>query len=160
MKMLARGYLWWPGLNNAIQNFVSKCIPCELERKKTPRAPLHPWLWTITPWEHIHIDYAEIDKQHFLVIVDVYSKWVKIFPTQLTNAGKTINILCNLWSTYGLPKELVSDNSPPFTSREFEEFVKNNGVRHILSPPYHPAINGQAERVVFLTYRNTPHTVT
>ncbi len=148
MKMLARGYLWWPGLNNGIQNFVSNCIPCELERKKTPCAPLHLWSWTTTPWECIHIDYAEIDQQHFLVSVDGYSKWVEIFPTQLTNAGKTINILCKLLSAYGLPKELVSDNGPPFTSREFEEFVKNNGVRHILSPPYHPAINGQAERVV------------
>ncbi len=62
MRMLARGYLWWPGLDNDIQNFVSKCTPCELERKQPPCAPLHPWSWTTTPWERIHIDYAEIDK--------------------------------------------------------------------------------------------------
>ncbi|KAG1941992.1 retrotransposable element [Pimephales promelas] len=123
MKALARGYLWWPGLDQDIQNF-------------------------------------------------------------LTNTEKTINLLRHLWAAYGFPKELVSDNGPPFTSREFEEFLRNNGVRHILSPPYHPATNGQAERVVqtfkkawerlraqfvaphlrlvrfLLTYRNTPHTVT
>ncbi len=62
MKMLARGYLWWPGLDNDIQNFVSKCTPCELERKQPSCAPLHPLSWTTTPWERIHIDYAEIDK--------------------------------------------------------------------------------------------------
>ncbi|KAL1249314.1 hypothetical protein QQF64_020319 [Cirrhinus molitorella] len=148
MKTLARGYLWRPGLDTDIQNFVSTCIPCELERKQPPCVPLHPWSWTTTPWERIHIDYAEIDKQHFLLIVDVHSKLVEIFPTQLTNAEKTISILRHLWSAYGLPKELVSDNGPPFTSREFEEFLKNNGVCRILSAPYHPATKGQTERVV------------
>ncbi|GAA6075365.1 uncharacterized protein K02A2.6-like, partial [Tachysurus ichikawai] len=74
MKALARGYLWWPGLNQDIQNFVSKCAPYELGRNQPPCAPLHPWSWTTTPWERIHIDYAEVDKQHFLVIVDVHSK--------------------------------------------------------------------------------------
>ncbi len=184
MKALARGYLWWPGLDQDIQNLVSKCTPCELGRNQPPSAPLHPWSWATTPWERIHIDYAEIDKQHFLLIVDAHSKWVEIFPTHLTNAEKTINILRHLWASYGFPKELVSDNGPPFTSREFEEFLRKNGVRHVLSPPYHPATNGQAERVVqifkkawerlraqsvaphmhlarfLLTYRNTPHTVT
>lgn len=65
MKTLARGYLWWPGLNNDIQNFVSKCAACELEQKQPLCAPLGPWSWTTTPWERIHIDYSEIDKQHF-----------------------------------------------------------------------------------------------
>ncbi|KAL0151789.1 hypothetical protein M9458_052940 [Cirrhinus mrigala] len=184
MKALARGYLWWPGLDQDIQDLVSKCTPCELGRNQPPSAPLYPWSWATTPWERIHIDYAEIDKQHFLLIVDAHSKWVEIFPTHLTNAEKTINILRHLWASYGFPKELVSDNGPPFTSWEFGEFLRKNGVRHVLSPPYHPATNGQAERVVqifkkawerlraqsvaphmrlarfLLTYRNTPHTVT
>lgn len=117
---LARGYLLWPGLDQDIQNFVSQCTPCEFGRNQSPSTPLHPWSWTKTPWERIHIDYAEIDKQHFLVIVDVQSKWVEIFCTQLTNAEKTVNLLCHLWASYGFPKVLVSDNGPPLISKEFE----------------------------------------
>ena len=49
---------------------------------------------------------------------------------------------------YGLPCQLVSDNGPQFTSFEFEHFLKLNGVKHILSTPYHPATNGAAERLV------------
>lgn len=88
--------------------------------KSIPQHPLHPWSCTKTPWERIHIDYTEIDKQHFLVIVDVHSKWVEIFCTQLTNAEKTVNLLCHLWASYGFPKVLVSDNGPPLISKEFE----------------------------------------
>lgn len=117
-------------------------------------------------------------------MVDVHSKWMEVFPTQLTTAEKSINLLRHLFASFGLVKELVSDNGHPFTSNDFEMFLKNNGVRHILSPPYHPASNGAAERAVqtfkkawtrlkvqsvptqqrlprfLFTYRNTPHTVT
>ena len=35
-----------------------------------------------------------------------------------------------------------------FTSQEFEEFLKLNGIQHYRSAPYHPATYGEAERVV------------
>lgn len=35
-----------------------------------------------------------------------------------------------------------------FSSTEFEEFMTNNGIKHNISFPYHPATNGQPERTV------------
>ena len=53
-----------------------------------------------------------------------------------------------MFSRYGLPEHIVSDNAPNFTSEEFQHFLKVNGIRHIKSAPYHPATNGLAERMV------------
>ncbi|KAJ8276412.1 hypothetical protein COCON_G00081640 [Conger conger] len=43
----------------------------------------------------------------------------------MTTAEKTIDLLRHLWASFDLPNELVSDNGQPFTSKEFEDFLKN-----------------------------------
>ena len=53
-----------------------------------------------------------------------------------------------MFASYGLPKILVSDNGPQFKSSEFVKFLNNNGVKHVVTPPYHSASNGMAERLV------------
>ena len=45
-----------------------------------------------------------------------------------------------------------SDNAINFTSEEFAEFVKKNGIEHVKTAPYHPALNGMVERV-FQTFK-------
>jgi len=43
---------------------------------------------------------------------------------------------------------LVTNNGTTFTSREFSEFMKECGIVHVMSAPYHHATNGLAQRAV------------
>ena len=42
----------------------------------------------------------------------------------------------------------MPDKGSQFLFEEFEIFLKENGVRHIRSAPYHPAPNGEAKSAV------------
>ena len=53
-----------------------------------------------------------------------------------------------IFSTFGLPEILVTDNSPSFVSQEFEEFLHRNGIKHKTTNPYHAVSNGLAEQAV------------
>ena len=84
----------------------------------------------------------------FLIIVDTHSKWFEIFPMKKTTTSNNIEKLYILFSHVGLPTVIVSDNGPQFVSDEFRLFIAQNVIKHIMSAPYHPRTNGQAERLV------------
>ena len=54
---------------------------------------------------------------------------------------RTSKMKCLLFAQFGLPATVVTDNGTQFISEEFEQLMKNNGIKHILSASYHPATN-------------------
>ena len=185
MKCLARSFLWWPGLDKDIENLVKSCLPCQSEKPSPAAAPLHPWVWPTKPWQRIHVDFAgPFMGSMYLVVVDAHSKWPEVYEMSSTTVAKTITVLRHIFAAYGLPEQVVSDNGPQFSSKDFAVFMKENGVKHIKSAPYHPSSNGAAERFVqtfksamkagshenrtlphllenfLLTYRTSPHATT
>ena len=65
-----------------------------------------------------------------------------------TTSPKVIETIHSMVSHYGLPEQLVSDNRLQFTSGEFAQSMRNNGIKHIKCAPYHLASNGLIERFV------------
>ena len=56
MKGIARGVVWWPGLDVEIEKRVQACLLCQQNQKAPASAPLHPWEWPAKPWSRIHVD--------------------------------------------------------------------------------------------------------
>jgi hypothetical protein len=148
MKALSRSYFWFPHLDTAIEDMVNGCEACQAMQKESPSVPLIPWEYPTRIWERVHIDFGEFDKRNFLLLVDAHTKWLEVVEMKTTTSHQTIIQLRRLFASYGLPEVLVSDNGPQLVSWEMEQFLRNNGIRHSLSPPYHPATNGAVERCV------------
>ena len=84
-----------------------------------------------------------------MILGNAYSKWIEVIDMKSSiTSNSTIRELRKLFSRFGIPKILVSDNGTSLTSHEFEIFCNKNGINHIKIPSYRPASNGQAEIIV------------
>ena len=71
MKRIARGVVWWPKIDTAIEKTVQDCQACQLHQKSPAPTPLHPWEWLTRPWSRIHIDHTgPFMGKTFFVLVD------------------------------------------------------------------------------------------
>ena len=187
MKMLARSYVWWPRIDSEIELMVKACPGCQSVQKEQSAVFLHPWEHTARPWERIHLDFAgPFRGKYFLVVVDSHSKWPEVITMHDITSQATILELAKIFARWGNPVQLVTDNGAQLTSKEFEDFLTRQGIKHIRTAPYRPQTNGLAERMVqtvknclkaylsggdqrplelqlasfLLQYRNTPHSTT
>ena len=104
MKGIARSYLWWPGLDKAIEQLAKSCVECQSVKSSPATAPLQPWVWPQRVFQRVHIDFAgPFQGTNFLVVVDAFSKWPEVYTMQSTTVTKTIEVLrhvliCYVWS--------------------------------------------------------------
>ncbi|XP_043235721.1 uncharacterized protein K02A2.6-like [Amphibalanus amphitrite] len=181
MKQLARMHVWWPNMDKEVEAEVRRCQGCWQKRAEPPCTDLHPWEFAKGPWQRIHLDFAgPVDGKLYVVLIDSFSKWMEIAPMKHITSEKTIEYLLNVFARFGLPHQIVTDNGPQLVSKEFEGFLKRNGIRHVRTAPFKPATNGAAERAVgclkgylkatsgkkmnlpnfLMAYRNTPQATT
>lgn len=84
----------------------------------------------------------------FLVDVDAYARWADTFHFADHHNQQTYWLFKALFASYWLPKEVVTEIGPQFTSGAVEWFINFNAVQQIVTPAYHPASQMLAERLV------------
>ncbi|CAB0017172.1 unnamed protein product [Nesidiocoris tenuis] len=150
MKSIATLQVWWPKINQKIESFVKNCEGCQKTRPTGPaESPVYFWNTPLEKWSRLHVDYAgPFEGKYWFILMDATSKWLEVIPVNHPSTAKTISVMREIFTRFGVPKSIVSDNGPQFTSHEFEKFCRNNNILHIKSTPYHPRTNGLAERAV------------
>lgn len=153
-KQRLREKYWWPGLDKHVETTIRSCAICQSADKsaKNSPTPLQPIPLPDKPWDKIAIDIvgpferAPTDCRFVISVVDYFSKWPEVaFCADVTSRTVT-KFLLSLFAREGYPTEIVSDHGRQFTSREFESFLEDRGIRHIFSAVYHPQANGLVER--------------
>ncbi|XP_063627468.1 uncharacterized protein K02A2.6-like [Cydia splendana] len=151
MKSLARSYVWWPGIDAEIEKTCMECTTCALEAPAPAKSTPQAWPYLEEVWSRLHMDFlGPLNGMTYLVVVDSSSKWIEVKQMTRTTADDVIRVLREMFARFGLPKMMVSDNGPPFTSGELTQFMQFNGIKQTYSPVYHPSSNGAAEGAVKL----------
>ncbi|GJP86549.1 hypothetical protein CLOP_g16560 [Closterium sp. NIES-67] len=88
--------------------------------------------------------------EYFLTIVDVYTRmtWVYVLPkkSDVAETVKTDWLPMVERQQDRLVKAIRTDRGGEFLSKNFSTWLKKQGIRHSLTMPYSPAMNGIAER--------------
>ncbi len=124
---------------------VSKCNTCA-RVKQDQKEPLMSSSFPSRSWERIGMDLFDSQGKTYLTVVDYYSRWIEIKRLQNQTSDHVINILKELFATYGIPDIVISDNGPQYASEAFKKFPKNYVFIHATSSPRYAQANGESER--------------
>ena len=98
------------------------------------------WENSTFPFERIHLDFFHLKGKTYLVLVDIFSKWIRVKLMKKTDAQNLIMTLGYIFAYFGRPHSL--------NSVVFNKYCKERLIDLTHSPPYLPQSNGQAERGV------------
>ena len=147
-KHRARQVVFWPQMNQDIDNIVSNCEVCQKYQHKQLREPLKPYPVATRPWQVVGTYLFEVDKEDYVVLVDAYSSYPEPGSISKKSSATVTKVMKSVFARHGIPETVVSDNGPCYNSSEFSVFSKEWGFSHETSSPEHPSSNGLAERAV------------
>ena len=146
-KLIAQEF-YWPNMHHTIEQMVKSCRVCSSARFRSEDTT-HTWPADTVPWTRIHIDWAYHQRiGNILVIADSFSGWLSAAICTNRSTNTVITQLRSLFTTFGVPKTLVSDNALEFANEHFRQWLQNIGCCLLHSPEYRPQSNGLAERAV------------
>ena len=103
--------------------------------------PLHHWTKLAT-------DVFHFEGASYLLIVDYTSRFPVVYKLSSITGQHVANHCKQVFSEYGWPEPLISDNGPCYTVDVFTSVMEAYHVNHITSSPHYPQSNGPAEKYV------------
>ena len=151
-----RKLFFWPSMKTAVKKFVSRCHHCQLAgkpNKPIPKAPLNNIPAVGEPFESVVIDIvgplvkSRSGNIYILTIIDRMSRYPEAIPIRSTKAPIIVKHLIDYFTRFGMPKTIQSDNGSNFCGKFFQSQMRELGIKHITSTPYHPESQGIVERM-------------
>ena len=145
MKLVKRNY-WWPGLKKDIKRYIQGCFKYQQNKVQYQKKSeeLHPLNIPQGLWQEISIDVIRpLSKSNgidtIMVIVDRFMKMIRLKATTTNISSEDIvKIYWNeIWKIHGIPRKIISDRGPQFTSKFMEKFMKVLETMRQLSIVYH-----------------------
>ena len=144
----AQESLFWPHMGTELKEYISKCDVCLAHRASPGKEPILQHVIPERPWAKVGVDLCELNRRTLQVIVDYFSNFIEVDRINKATTSGVTKVLKVVFSRYGVPDQVISDNGPQFASSEFTTFAQQWGFEHVTSSPRYPQSNGKAENAV------------
>ena len=135
-----RETVWWPGWNKAARHAIAACVPCITESSARP-VPLKPREMPPQPWHSVAVDIFYYQQIPFLSFLDLYSRYPAVVRLRSETATAVCQACDQVFTLFGAPRHMISDNGPQFISVNFQKFMETHSVIHERTVPYSPRQN-------------------
>ena len=147
-KQMPKEKYWFPLMNSMLDTAIDQCYECQVTKKGERGEPIKVTSIPNRPWDTVSIDHGGPyqDGYYNLVLIDKRTRYPVVESVLSTDFQTNKERLKHIFATYGTPRRIVSDNQPPFNSKEFNDFAKQEGFQHHRVTSLHPRANEEAER--------------
>ena len=150
----AKRFYYWPGMFDWICALTADCLTCQNNKPKPKHrneVPVEEWQNETVPSRTIHIDHkgpihpTSASNVHCLLIVDVFSRFLMVYPVRNTTALATITAVEKWILSFGIPQSIIHDRGTAFINTEFINWTKELGITLRHRTAYSPWTNGKIE---------------
>jgi hypothetical protein len=154
---VVKSQYYWPGMKREIVEYIAKCLECQKVKAEHRHPvgllqpfPIPEWKWEVVSMDFI-TKFPRTSKQHdsIMVVVDKLTKAAHFIPMKITH--KETNVvdiyMREVARLHGIPKTIVSDRDPKFTSKFWKGLFKGFRTNLNFNTTYHPESDGKTERV-------------
>jgi hypothetical protein len=122
-----KGHYFWPGMKKDIVEYIARCMECHKVKFEHRHSagflqplPIPEWKWEVVTMDLI-IGLPRTGKQHdsIMVVVENLTKAAHFIPLKTTHkAANIVDIFMReIARLHGVPKTIVFDRDPKFTSK-------------------------------------------
>ena len=148
MQLRALETVYWPGINKDNLKQYESCKTCIKHSESQRHEPLQSHHTPELPWHTVATDLFEVKNSKYLLLVDHYSRFPILHKLGSTTSKVLVQEMKSVFAELGVPKKIVSNGGPQYTSAEFKDFTKQWQIEHRVSSPRNPQSNGMAARCV------------
>jgi hypothetical protein len=139
----------WRYCTQDVKKFIAHCPACQ--KMSQINLPIHAIKYIASTYhtmECLNIDFVGPypDKGYVLVIIDTFTRWIELYPSEEATAKAALEGLLQHFGRYGCPRLIRSDRGSHFANELIEGFLKATGTPHNLTLAYSSEENAIVER--------------
>ena len=143
---------YWPAITEDVRRRIKLCVTC-MRTNRRPRIfhELNSFM-SSSPGRDVAFDLvgplprSDTGYQYILTAVDVSTRFVFLEPLVGRRTADVAQALFRIFSRYGAPDNLISDNAAEIRSEVMAELMAMFGIHQRFSRPRHSEGNGLVER--------------
>ena len=140
--------VWWPGIQDTMENEVCDYKCCQTYGGSESRAPMVS-LKVTTSLQLVQLDFTSFESamdfdqmpeaKNVLVIVDHFTRYMRAYVTKDQKASTVTKCFYEGFiSIFGAPEKIITDQGKGFTGEVITELCIQFGVGKTMTTPYHP----------------------